>query len=53
MDNEDPYFERALQTYREESGDRRDFVDLESSVQEAIRHRGQRLRDQVERQKRG
>ena len=44
MDNEDPYFERALQTYREESGDRRQIVDLESSVQEAIRHRAQRLR---------
>jgi hypothetical protein len=39
--------------YREEPGDLQDFVDLESDVQEAIRNRVQRLRDQVERQKRG
>jgi hypothetical protein len=53
MNSEDSYFERALQTYREESGDPRDFADLESEVQDVIRHRAQRLRDQVERQKRG
>ena len=53
MSNEDTYFERTLQTYREESGDLREFADLESDVQEAIRHRVQRLKDQVERQKRG
>jgi hypothetical protein len=53
MNNDDPYFERALPNYREESGDLRDFADLKSDVQQAIRHRAQRLRDQVERQKRG
>ena len=52
MNNEDLYFERALQAHREESGDLRDFADFESDVQQAIRHRAQRLRDQVERQKR-
>jgi hypothetical protein len=53
MNDEDPYFERALQKYREESGDLRDFADLESDLQEAIRHRSQRLKDELERQKRG
>jgi hypothetical protein len=53
MNNEEAYFERALQQYREESGDLREFVELESDLQQAIRHWALRLRDQMERQKRG
>jgi hypothetical protein len=53
MSNEGTYFERTLKTYREESGDLLEFADLESDVQEAIRNRAQRLRDRLERQKRG
>ena len=53
MNNEDSYFERALQRYRDETGDLREFADLESDLQEAIRRRAQWLRDQLEREKRG
>lgn len=52
-DDEDIYFSKALAEYRNDSGDDRDSVDLESEVQHEILKRAQGLKAEHEREKRG
>jgi hypothetical protein len=53
MSDEDIDFSKALAKYRDESGDDRDFVDLEPAVQHEILKRAQQLKAAREREKRG
>lgn len=53
MSDDDIYFSRALAEYRDDSGDDRDFADLEPLVQHDILKRAQLLKTQREREKRG
>jgi hypothetical protein len=50
---DDPYFSTALAEYRDDSGDDRDFADLEEEVQHEILKRAQGLKTEREREKRG
>jgi hypothetical protein len=50
---DDPYFSKALAKYRGDSGDDRDFADLEAEVQHEILKRAQGLKTEREREKRG
>jgi hypothetical protein len=50
---DDTYFSKALAEYRDDSGDNRDFVDLEAEVQHKILKRAQGLKTEREREKRG
>jgi hypothetical protein len=49
----DTYFSKALAEYRDDSGDDRDFVDLEAEIQHEILKRAQVLKTEHEREKRG
>ena len=51
--DDDIYFSKALAEYRADSGDDREFVDLEAEVQHEILKRAQGLKAQREREKRG
>ena len=51
--DDDIYFSKALAEYRADSGDEREFVDLEAEVQHEILKRAQGLKAQREREKRG
>ncbi len=51
--SDDIYFSKALAEYRDESGDDRDFADMEPEVQHEILKRAQRLKAEGEREKRG
>ncbi len=53
MSDDDTYISKALAEYREDSGDDRDFVDLEAEVQHEILKREQGLKTECEREKRG
>lgn len=53
MSDDDMELCEALAEYRKDSGDDRDFVDLESAVQHEILKRAQGLKAQREREKRG
>ena len=53
MSDDDIYFSKALAEYRDDSGDDRDFADLEPVVQHEILKRAQALKTQREREKRG
>jgi hypothetical protein len=50
---DDIYFSKALDEYRNASGDDRDFVDLEAEVQHEILKRAQERTAEREREKRG
>jgi hypothetical protein len=50
---DDPHFSKALAEYRDDSGDDRDFADLEAEVQHEILKRAQELKTEREREKRG
>jgi hypothetical protein len=49
---DDTDFSKALAEYRDDSGDERDFVDLEAEVHEILK-RAQGLKAEREREKRG
>jgi hypothetical protein len=51
--NDSEYFERALMSYRELSNDLREFDELEHTLQQWILHKAQRLKEEIEREKRG
>jgi hypothetical protein len=51
--DDDIYFSKALAEYRDDSGDYRDFVDLEAEVQHEILKRAQERKAEREREKRG
>lgn len=53
MSDDDIDFSKALAKYRDESGDDRDFADLEPAVQHEILKRAQELKAAREREKRG
>jgi len=53
MSDDDTYISKALAEYREDSGDDRDFVDLEAEVQHEILKQAQGLKTEREREKRG
>jgi hypothetical protein len=53
MSDDEIYLSNALAEYRNDSGDERDFVELETSVQHEILKRAQELKAQREREKRG
>ena len=53
MSDDDTYFSEALAEYRDESGEDRDFADLDPPVQHEILKRAQGLKTQREREKRG
>jgi len=53
MSDDDIHFSKALAEYRNDSGDDRDFADLEPAVQREILKRAQGLKAQREREKRG
>ena len=53
MSDDDIYFSSALAKYRGDSGDDREFVDLEAEVQHEILKRAQELKADREREKRG
>ena len=50
---DDTYFSKALAEYREDSGDDRDFGEMEAEVQHEILKRAQGLKTEREREKRG
>jgi len=53
MSDDDTYLSKALAEYRDESGEDRDFADLDPAVQHEILKRAQGLKSQREREKRG
>ena len=53
MRDDDIYISKALAEYRTDSGDDRDFLDLEAEVQHEILKRAQGLKAEREREKRG
>ena len=50
---DDTYFSKALAEYRDDSGDDRDFGEMEAEVQHEILKRAQGLKTEREREKRG
>jgi hypothetical protein len=53
MRDDDIYISKALAEYRDDSGDDRDFLDLEAEVQHEILKRARVLKAEREREKRG
>jgi hypothetical protein len=53
MRDDDIYISKALAEYRDDSGDDRDFLDLEGEVQHEILKRARGLKEEREREKRG
>ena len=53
MNDDDRFFLRALQEFRDSSSDDRDFSDLPAEVQQAILHHAQQLKKRAEEEKRG
>jgi hypothetical protein len=52
MSEDDIYVSKALAEYRDDSGDDRDFVDLEAEVQHEILKRARGLKAERQREKR-
>jgi hypothetical protein len=51
--DDDIHLSKALAEYRDDGGDNRDFVDLETEVQHKILKRAHELKAEREREKRG